>query len=180
MWKVWDPGAGPRKWRYSLNADHPTYAELRALLRTDAVLEMALPLSRPKKFYDGEDFSEERDQYLPYNLFGLPHKAAVANMVGMLVHTPHEEADASSLARLASEHCYPAIPKAMKRLETFGIVAMRPFKGMNLYRLDESWSAYEEMRNLILAVGSDLERIRRRGRCGGEVVHPSPHGEGAG
>lgn len=106
--------------------------------------------------YDGPDrpdFNPTR-VYLPYTLFGVSHKKAVANTLGMLLHTPNEEAEAASLGRLIGHKNHPtSSPKAMRRLEKFGIVASRKYKTMVLYRLDESWPAYAELRNLILSMG---------------------------
>lgn len=141
---------------FSLNAAHPTYRELRALLRTPTVLDDSLPFRRQRDPYDGPDRAalNPTRKYLPYTLFGVSHKKAVANTLGMLVHTPNEEAEAASVGRLVGHKNHPtSSPKAMRRLQKLGIVASRKYKTMLLYRLDESWPAYAELRDLILAMG---------------------------
>jgi len=150
--KIWSRGTSSQ-WVYSLNADHPTYAEVKALLRTQVVIADSLPLHRNRPLYDGEDYSESKGVYLPYEIFGVPGKAAVANILGMLLHTPHDEADVSSLTRLASEHNIQSITKALMRLERLGIIVSRQFKTLTLYRLDPAWPAYEQMRGLLKAMG---------------------------
>ncbi|HET9394225.1 MAG TPA: hypothetical protein VFO29_11985 [Candidatus Rubrimentiphilum sp.] len=137
----------------SLNAAHPVYRELRALLRSKSVLEDALPFSVNCPLYFGDDHSEERANFEPYTLFGVAAKTASTNVLAILAHAVHGEIDGASLSRILNEHDRGKMSKALARLETLGVVATRKWKGMLMYRLDETWPAYSEIRDLLLAIG---------------------------
>ncbi len=168
--KIWAPGSGSRQWKYSLNAEHPVYQELKALLRTEVALKDAFPILPNHSIYQGEDRGEVRNEYEPYALFGVPHKAAVASILSTLVFTENEECDASKLfSVLSGDHDYPTISKALKRLTRQGVLTTRTFKTLILYRLNPSYGAYAEMRNLLLRIGRVWPEFRENGEASADT-----------
>lgn len=147
------PTQNKRKITIALNSAHPVYPELRALLRSKIVLQDALPFSAHRPLYPGEDHREERAEFEPYTLFGVTAKIATTNVLAILAHAVHGEIDGASLSRILNEHDRGKMRKALERLKTLGVVTTRRWKGMCMYRLDETWPAYSEMSDLLLAIG---------------------------
>lgn len=147
------PSQNKRRRIVSLNASHPVYRELRALLRTDIVLQDALPFHRQPSLYAGEDYGDVRRDFEPYTLFGGIGKFATTNLLAVLGHAIHGEIEVASLSRILNEHDIGKLHEALKRLEGLGVVAAREWKGMRMYRLDETWPAFEQLRELLLAMG---------------------------
>lgn len=108
-------------------------------------------------------------------------KFLVDNILGMLLHTPHDESDASSLTRLASERNNHTIAKALKRFEALGILMSRQFETLTLYRLDPTWTANGEIRELLKAMGRAwpeyAEVEQSNPPCSRPIAWPSKEGE---
>ncbi len=166
------PTQNKRKVIVCLNAAHPVYAELRALLRSDIVLRDSLPFSANRPLYRGEDYHEERAEFEPYTLVGVTAKIATTNVLATLAHAAHGEIDGASLSRILNEHDRGKMVKALRRLETLGVVATRRWKGMCMYRLDETWPAHSELNDLLLAMGRVWPEYRE-GALSETVTYPA-------
>ncbi len=167
------PTHNKRKVIICLNAAHPVYRELRALLRSSIVFTDALPFLAHQTLYQGADHAEERAEFEPYTIFGVTAKIATTNVLAILAHAVHGEIDGASLSRILNEHDRGKMSKALKRLESLGVVATRSWKGMCMYRLDESWPAYSEMRHLLLAIGRAWPEYRE-GALSETHTYPAP------
>ncbi len=168
--RIWAPGASSRKWKYSLNAAHPVYRELRALLRTEPVLQDSFPVLPNREIFEGEDHGEAVPKCVPYALFGVPRKAAVTSILTTLTYTEHQECDASALfSTLSGDHDYPTISKALKRLTKQGVLTTRPFKTLILYRLNPEYGGCAELRNLLVAIGREWPEFRENAKAAAET-----------
>lgn len=164
--KVYSPAPGGRTYLYSLNSAHPVYAELRALLRTDSVLDDSFPIRPKRSIYDGPDLGDPTVECLPYALFGVSHKAAITNILATLAHTEYRECETGALFRvLRGEHGYATIGRALRQLESKGVVTSRRWKRFLMWRLDPNFGAYKEVLDLLVGIGRAWPEFRDSGRA---------------
>lgn len=157
---------------YSLNADHPLHRELRAILRTDQILDECFPIRPKPMLFHGRDFSDPRPPYFPNSIFGRlteEKTATVADILGTLVHTEHQECEGNGFARVLGEHADNGLDVALQRLERMGILTSRWWKGMHLYRLNPSYGAYSELMALLLQMGRVWPEFADNGRSESET-----------
>jgi hypothetical protein len=154
---------------YSLNAAHPVYKELRAFLRTRPILEDSFPVDTPIALFDRQYFADPNVTFLPYPILGTSHKTAVTDMITMLEHTPNREANVTSLADLVAEHSSTAAKDTMLRFLRLGVLVDYWDKGLRFFRLDETWPAHVEFRNLLLAIGREWPEYAEGGAVEAEM-----------
>ncbi len=160
---------------YSLNTGHPLYRQLRAILRTDQVMNQSFPVRPKRDLYEGEDLCSPPRDYLPYALCGKiteNHTALVADILATLNHTEHRECEPAALARVLGEHDRNGIDSALGRLERQGILTSRWWKGLHLFRLDANYGAHRELVDLLVAMGRVWPEYREGGESEAESRSP--------
>ena len=125
---------------YSLNAAHPVYRELRALLRALSTQ----PATKARRV----DGAEPRDSFEIDRLFG----PRLCTNVLIMLATMGGEADTSSLFRLLPEHDRNHIGFSLDRYERIGLLTSRRWKTLRLFRLNQDWPAYRELVALLRAI----------------------------
>lgn len=139
---------------YSLNAAHPAYREIKALLRTSIVLDAALPHRRSRLLYEGSDLAAPDSDFDPSVILGVARCGVSTRVLTTLAYCIHGEIDVASLVRLLGEHNYDVVAyKTLARFSDLGAVIRRRSAGMWLYRLNPEWAGARQLRDLLLAIG---------------------------
>jgi hypothetical protein len=158
------------KYKVALNADYPVYGELRAYLRSAAIVEDSLPLLDTKEMYGGPDGYETRPfaDFNPNMLFGTLAKDVAATALALIAQSPSEWVRLSGLCRLMNDYHATAVRKALSRLEDEGLVVERRLSRGLGFGLNPRYAAYGELKALLVAMGREWKYF-----AGAPVTDPS-------
>jgi hypothetical protein len=145
----------------SLNAAHPVYKELRALL---------IAMSGSRRAARGAQ--DLRSEPKSANVAYLFTTSLRLDVLAMLAACEGGETDASSLSLLFPSHDGGVIGERLKSFEALGIVKKRWSTGVCLYRLDPDYPHYRKLRRLLNRINDMRPHYRRIAEVEEELFLP--------
>jgi hypothetical protein len=145
----------------SLNAAHPAYAELRALLLAILGKRRAAGCA-----------SDLRSEPLSSDVTYLFTTSLRLDVLAMLAVCEGGETDSSSLSLLCPSHDRGVIRERLKSFEAMGIVMKRWSAGVCLYRLDSNYLHSAELRRLLNRIADLRPHYRSIAQVEEELFKP--------
>ncbi len=146
----------------SLNAAHPVYRELRALL-----------IAMSGRLREGlvEDWEDRTANFRVNRIFLQDLRTSVLCTVAELSRLG---VDAATISRLLPQFDTMRIRKALKQYESLGIMRTRKGRGRMLYSLDELWEYSRELRPLIRAINAEWPEWKNAAAVAWRLQNRSP------